>query len=177
MADDTQKIFNFILSEEQVLLQDMARQFFRDKVGTANLRKLRDSEDADGIDRDIWQEAVGLGFAGILIPEEYGGTGFGLTGMGLVMQEAGRVLAATPLLSSSIISSLLLLQAGSENQKQDILPKIADGSQLVALALEESGHHNPRLVALSCVETDGGLTLNGQKTLCLMAISLTNLLL
>ncbi len=167
MADDTQKIFNFILSEEQVLLQDMARQFFRDKVGTANLRKLRDSEDADGIDRDIWQEAVGLGFAGILIPEEYGGTGFGLTGMGLVMQEAGRVLAATPLLSSSIISSLLLLQAGSENQKQDILPKIADGSQLVALALEESGHHNPCLVALSCVETDGGLTLNGQKTFVL----------
>ena len=141
-ADEAQKS-NFVLSEEHVLLQDMARQFFREDVAVANLRKLRDEGGPDGIDRSVWAKAVELGFAGILIPEEYGGTDFGMVGMGLVMQEAGRSLAATPLLSSSIISASLILSAGDENQKQTLLPGLAGGELLISLALEETGHHNP----------------------------------
>ncbi|MGC6512647.1 MAG: acyl-CoA dehydrogenase family protein [Parvibaculales bacterium] len=155
---------SFVLSEEHVLLQDMARQFFREDVAVANLRRLRDEDNPDGIDRDVWAKAVELGFAGILIPEAYGGTDFGMVGMGLVMQEAGRCLAATPLLSSSIISASLILSAGSDAQKQALLPGLASGEMLVSLALEETGHHNPSMTSLPA-ETDGdGLMLSGNKT-------------
>ena len=86
----------FVLSEEQTMLQDMAAQFFSEQAPVANLRKLRDNEDALGYDADIWSQIVELGFAGILIPENYGGTGFGPLGMGIIFEQAGRTLAASP---------------------------------------------------------------------------------
>ena len=158
---------DFILSEEQTMLRDTAKQFFSEQVPISNLRKLRDEESLDGIDREVWIQAAELGLAGILIPEAYGGTDFGVTGMGLVMEEAGRTLAATPLFSSSILSTLILLEAASENQKQAILPAIAAGEMIVAVALEESGHHNPAAVSMSAEKKDGGFVLNGGKTFVL----------
>ena len=158
---------DFILSEEQTMLRDTAKQFFSEQVPISNLRKLRDEESEDGIDREVWKQAAELGLAGILIPEAYGGTDFGVTGMGLVMEEAGRTLAATPLFSSSILSTLILLEAASENQKQAILPAIAAGEMIVAVALEESGHHNPAAVSMSAEKKDGGFVLNGRKTFVL----------
>ena len=158
---------DFILSEEQTMLRDTAKQFFSEQVPISNFRKLRDEESADGIDREVWKQASELGLAGILIPEAYGGTDFGITGMGLVMEEAGRTLAATPLFSSSILSTLIMLEAASENQKQSILPAIAAGEMIVAVALEESGHHNPAAISLSAEKKDGGLVLNGRKTFVL----------
>ena len=131
---------DFILSEEQTMLRDTAKQFFSEQVPISNLRKLRDEESVDGIDREVWKQAAELGLAGILIPEVYGGTDFGVTGMGLVMEEAGRTLAATPLFSSSILSTLILLEAASEGQKQAILPAIAKGE----MELWEQGNQ-PRL--------------------------------
>ena len=158
---------DFILSEEQTMLRDTAKQFFSEQVPISNLRKLRDEESADGIDRDVWKQASELGLAGILIPEAYGGTDFGITGMGLVMEEDGRTLAASPLFSSSILSTLVLLEAASEDLKQAILPAIAAGEMIVAVALEESGHHNPAAISLSAEKKDGGLVLNGRKTFVL----------
>lgn len=158
---------DFILTEEQTMLRDTAKQFFSEQVPISNLRKLRDEDNADGIDRDVWKQAAELGLAGILIPEAYGGTDFGMTGMGLVMEEAGRTLAATPLFSSSILSTLILLEAASEDQKQAILPAIAAGEMIVAVALEESGHHNPAAISLNAEKKDGGFILNGRKTFVL----------
>ena len=166
MPETAKETPSFILNEEQVLLQDMAKQFFNEQVPVANLRKLRDEENPDGIDRAVWQQAVELGFAGMLIPEEYGGTDFGMVGMGLVMQEAGRSLAATPLLSSAILSASVILKAGSEEQKQALLPGIAGGELLVTLALEETGHHNPAMTSMTAASAgaNDGLELNGKKT-------------
>ncbi len=158
---------DFILSEEQTMLRDTAKQFFSEQVPISNLRKLRDEESEDGIDREVWKQAAELGLAGILIPEAYGGTDFGVTGMGLVMEEAGRTLAATPLFSSSILSTLILLEAASEDQKQAILPAIASGEMIVAVALEESGRHNPAAVSMIAEKKDGGFVLNGCKTFVL----------
>ena len=166
-ANTEQPKTDFILSEEQTMLRDTAKQFFSEQVPISNLRKLRDEESEDGIDREVWKQAAELGLAGILIPEAYGGTDFGVTGMGLVMEEAGRTLAATPLFSSSILSTLILLEAASENQKQAILPAIAAGEMIVAVALEESGHHNPVAVSMSAEKKDGGFVLNGRKTFVL----------
>ncbi|MCH1542010.1 MAG: acyl-CoA dehydrogenase family protein, partial [Alphaproteobacteria bacterium] len=69
-----------VLTEEQTMLRDMAKDFFTEQVPVTNLRKLRDDEDELGYDKAVWAQIVELGFAGILIPEEHGGTGFGPMG-------------------------------------------------------------------------------------------------
>ena len=108
----------FVLSEEQTMLRDMAKQFFSEQVPVTNLRQLRDDGSEDGFDRDVWKQIVELGFAGILIPEEMGGTGFGPMGIGIVMQEAGRTLAASPLYSTAVLGAGMIMAAGSEKEKE-----------------------------------------------------------
>ena len=152
-----------VLTEEQIMLRDMAKQFFTEQVAVANLRKLRDENDEAGYSPDIWKQIVELGFAGILIPEKYGGTGFGAMGLGIVMQEAGRVLAASPLYSTAVLGAGLVLELGSEEQKAEWLPKIANGELISALALEESGHHNPRTTNMSAQKSGDDFVLNGDK--------------
>lgn len=156
-----------VLSEEQTMLKDMAKDFFAEQVPVTNLRKLRDEEDENGYDKEVWQQIVELGFAGILIPEEQGGTGFGPMGLGIVMKEAGRTLAATPLYATAVLGAGLVLKAGSEAQKANLLPKIAAGELLMALALEERNHHNPAAVATTATKDGGDYVLNGEKTFVL----------
>ncbi len=157
----------FVLSEEQTMLRDMAAQFFAEQVPTSNLRKLRDSDDALGYDPAIWQQIVELGFAGILIPEEFGGTGFGATGMGIVMQQAGRTLAASPLFATSCLGAGMILEMGREEQKKQLLPQVAEGSLLLAVAIDEASHHNPSHIACTANKDGGNYVLNGQKSFVL----------
>ena len=152
-----------VLTEEQTMLRDMAKDFFTEQVPVTNLRKLRDEEDADGYDKAVWQQIVELGFAGILIPEEHGGTGFGPMGLGIVMKEAGRTLAASPLYSTAVLGAGLVMAAGSETQKAELLPKIAAGELLTALALDETTHHNPLNTAMAAEKSSDGYTLSGEK--------------
>lgn len=156
-----------VLSEEQTMLKDMAKDFFAEQVPVTNLRKLRDEEDENGYDKEVWQQIVELGFAGILIPEEQGGTGFGPMGLGIVMKEAGRTLAATPLYATAVLGAGLILKAGSESQKAELLPKIAGGELLMALALEERAHHNPAAIATTATKDGGDYVLSGEKTFVL----------
>ena len=153
----------FVLSEEQTMLRDMAKQFFSEQVPVTNLRQLRDDGSEDGFDRDVWKQIVELGFAGILIPEEMGGTGFGPMGIGIVMQEAGRTLAASPLYSTAVLGAGMIMAAGSENQKKELLPKIAAGELLLALAIDETNHHNPANIAMAATRDGNDFVLSGEK--------------
>ena len=153
----------FVLSEEQTMLRDMAKQFFSEQVPVTNLRQLRDDGSEDGFDRDVWKQIVELGFAGILIPEEMGGTGFGPMGVGIVMQEAGRTLAASPLYSTAVLSAGMIMAAGSENQKKELLPQIAAGELLMALAIDETNHHNPANIAMAATRVGENFLLSGEK--------------
>lgn len=153
----------FVLSEEQTMLRDMAKQFFSEQVPVTNLRQLRDDGSEDGFDRDVWKQIVELGFAGILIPEEMGGTGFGPMGIGIVMQEAGRTLAASPLYSTAVLGAGMIMAAGSENQKKELLPKIAAGEFLLALAIDETNHHNPANIAMAATRDGDDFVLSGEK--------------
>ena len=153
----------FVLTEEQTMLKDMAKDFFTEQVPVANLRKLRDEEDADGYDKAVWKQIVELGFAGILIPEEHGGTGFGPMGLGIVMKEAGRTLAASPLYSTAVLGAGLIMAAGSDPQKAALLPQIAAGETLTALALEETNHHNPLNTSMVAEKSGDGFSLTGDK--------------
>ena len=152
-----------VLTEEQSLLRDAAKSWVSEKSPVTAFRKMRDSGSADGFDRAAWKEIAEMGWAGILIPEEFGGSGLGYLTLGLVLEEMGRTLTASPLLSTSIAATALLL-AGNDAQKAEWLPKIAEGKIIAALAVDEGPHHAPEKIALTAVKSGGGYTLTGKKS-------------
>lgn len=85
-----------VLNEEQRLLRDTARDFLSSSAPVRALRKLRDEHDPLGYDNGLWRQMAQLGWASIILPEEYGGLDFGFTGLGVVLEECGRTLAASP---------------------------------------------------------------------------------
>lgn len=157
----------FVLTEEQQILRDSAKGFIAEKSPVTELRRLRDSNDENGFDTGLWSQMAEMGFAGIIIPEEYGGAGFGYRGLGLVLEEAGRTLAASPLVSTSLLCASALLIGGSEDQKKALLPEIASGNLVMALAMDEGAHHNPASIEASAAKDGDGYVLNGTKSFVL----------
>ncbi|WP_420559388.1 acyl-CoA dehydrogenase family protein [Tepidicaulis sp.] len=156
-----------VLNEEQALLKETAEQFFQEKVPVANFRKLRDSKDENGYDTAVWREIANLGFAGIMVPEQYGGTDFGPVGLGLVLEQAGRTLAATPLISTVLLAGSAIQHGGTSAQRQKYLPLIASGEIVMALALEEGAHHNPCAIATKAEAAGDNFKITGKKVFVL----------
>jgi alkylation response protein AidB-like acyl-CoA dehydrogenase len=156
-----------ILNDEQNMLKDSARDFCSSNTPIAQLRKLRDSDDPDAFDRATWKAMVELGWAGIPWPEEFGGLAFGYKGLGVVTEEAGRTLTASPLFASVWVGGTAINIGGNDSQKAELLPAIAGGELLVALALEESHRHSPYGIATTATSSAGGYVLNGSKTFVL----------
>ena len=156
-----------ILNEEQNMLKDTAKDFCTNSTPIDRLRKLRDEDNPDGFDRDTWAAMVELGWAGIPFPEEHGGLAFGYKGLGVVTEETGRTLAASPLYATVWVAGTAINIGGSDAQKSELLAKIASGGLLMALALEESHRHNPYGIAMTAEASGDGFTLNGSKTFVL----------
>ncbi len=156
-----------ILNEEQNMLKDSAKDFCSNSAPIDQLRKLRDEENPDGFDRDTWKSMVELGWAGIPWPEEHGGLAFGYKGLGVVTEETGRTLTASPLFATVWTGGTLIHLGGSDAQKSELLPLVAGGQLLLALALEESHRHNPYGVATTASAKDDGFELSGEKTFVL----------
>jgi alkylation response protein AidB-like acyl-CoA dehydrogenase len=153
-----------ILNEEQTMLRDAAKSWVSEKSPVTAFRKLRDSGNADGFDRAAWAEMAEMGWAGILIPEEFGGSGLDYLTMGLVLEETGRTLTASPLLSSALIATSALLLGGNDVQKKEWLPKFASGKAIGTLALDEGPHHAPANTALAATRDGNGWKLSGKKS-------------
>ncbi len=151
----------FVLSEEQQMLRDSARSFANEKLPISQLRKLR--EKGEGFDGTTWREMAELGFTGVLIPEEFGGSNFGYLGLGQVLEAQGRTIAASPLVSTALIGASALVIAGSQAQKETYLPQIASGDLITALAVDEGAHHDPSHIKLAAKKSAGGYTLSGDK--------------
>ncbi len=132
-----------VLTEEQSMLRDSARGLISDKAPVSHLRSLRDSKDATGFSRELWKAFAEMGFSGLLVPENFGGSGLGCVEAGVVMEEIGRTLMPSPFLSTAVLAVSALSRGGSEAQKSAHLPKIADGSLLAALAVDEGAKHRP----------------------------------
>ncbi|WP_315717092.1 MULTISPECIES: acyl-CoA dehydrogenase family protein [unclassified Bradyrhizobium] len=154
-----------LLTEEQSMLRDSARGLISDHAPIAHLRKLRDDRDATGFSRQLWATFAEMGFAGLLVPEEHGGSGLGAVEAGVVMEEIGRTLMPSPFLATSVLSASALARAGSAAQKSEYLPKIASGALLAALALDEGAKHRPLHTALQAVRSGNGFKLNGAKAM------------
>ena len=158
-----------VLNEEQVMLKDAAAGFLSENATVAHLRELRDGGSDSGYSADVWNEMVQMGWAGIAIDEGFGGIGYGYTGLGLVLEQVGRNLSASPLQSSVLVSATLIAQLGSAAQKEALLPAIAGGEKLVSLALQEGPHHAPEHCALGAESRGNGYLLNGSKVMVLDA--------
>jgi alkylation response protein AidB-like acyl-CoA dehydrogenase len=153
-----------VLNEEQQLLKDSAQEFFSEKLPVDTIRQLRDSGDVSGFRSDVWKEMSAMGWPAVAIPEEYGGLGFGFVGLGLLLQAAGRNLSPSPLLSTAALGASALLLGGTEQQKQEILPGIASGETVVALAVQEGPVFNPKNIACEAVATERGFSISGEKS-------------
>src|SRR3954449_12792885 len=151
-----------VLDEQQAMLQESARSFLADKAPVAHLRKLREDRDADGFSRDLWKEFAEMGFTGVLVPEEHGGLALGNIEAGTIMEEIGRNLTPSPFLSTAIVGVSALLRANGE-RKGKLLPKIAAGELLMALAVDERAKHGPRQIAMSAKRSGNGFALSGTK--------------
>jgi alkylation response protein AidB-like acyl-CoA dehydrogenase len=152
-----------VLNEEQSMLRDSARGLISDKAPVSHLRQLRDANDATGFSRDLWRAFAEIGFAGLLVPENFGGSGLGAVEAGVVMEEIGRTLMPSPYLSTAVLAASALSRGGSAAQKTTYLPKIADGSLLAALAIDEGAKHRPLQTKMQAVRAGNGFRLNGAK--------------
>jgi len=156
-----------VLNEEQTMIRDGAKSWVQEKSPVTAFRKVRDSGNEDGFDRAAWKEMAEMGWAGILIPEEFGGTGLGYLTLGLVLEETGRTLTASPLISTALTATTALLLGGSDAQKKKYLPQIAEGNLIATLAVDEGPHHAPEKIALKAEKSGSGFKLNGKKNFVL----------
>ncbi len=156
-----------VLTEEQSMLKDQAHAWARDESPVTKFRQMRDSGAANGYDSATWQEMAAMGWTGILIPEALGGSGMDYATFGVVLEETGRQLVASPLLASGLVGASALLLGGNDAQKQQWLPGIAAGTSIVTLAIDEGPHHAPEQVALAAAASGDGFKLDGSKVFVL----------
>jgi len=154
-----------VLTEEQSMLRDSARGLISDKAPVSHLRRLRDSKDATGFSRELWKEFAEMGFAGLLVAEEFGGSGLGCVEAGVVMEEIGRSLMPSPFLSTAVVVASALSRGGNSAQKAEYLPKISIGNLLASLAIDEGAKHRPLQTELKATRAGNGFKLSGAKAL------------
>ena len=152
-----------VLNEEQSMLRDSARGLISDKAPVAHLRKLRDAKDDIGFSRDLWGTFAEMGFAGLLVPEEFGGSGLGCVEAGVVMEEIGRTLMPSPFLSTGVVAATALTRGGNAAQKSEYLTRLAKGGLIASLAVDEGAKHRPLKTAMQAVRAGNGFKLNGAK--------------
>ena len=156
-----------LFNEEQQYLKDTAKDFVQKNAPINHFRELRDSKDETGYSKELWKQMAELGWAGILISEEYGGSDFGMMGMGGILEETGRCLVPSPLFATALLGASLIGLGGKADQKKDLLPKIAKGELTTAFALEEGSRHTPYRISTTAKKKGKDFVLNGKKTFVL----------
>ena len=147
-----------VLTEEQTMLRDMAREWADNESPVTAFRKMRNGAPQTFYDREAWAAQAEMGWAGILVPEEQGGVGMGYLSLGMVLEQLGRNLAATPLAATAAATTAILI-GGSDAQKAAWLPRIASGEIVATLAIDEGPRFAPDKIA---TKVEGG-KLSGAK--------------
>ena len=157
----------FSFSEEQEELRRVVRRFLETTSPLSETRRLMDT--AEGYEPAVWKQlSQELALPGVQIPEAYGGQGFGFVELGVVLEEMGRALYCGPYFGSVALGANAILNAGDEAQKQALLPAIAAGESIAALAFAEpNGRWDAEGVALEARQAAGGFTLHGEKSFVL----------
>ncbi|MEZ5764366.1 MAG: acyl-CoA dehydrogenase family protein [Xanthobacteraceae bacterium] len=150
---------NFDFSDDQKQLRDQARRFLAEKCTTKQVRQVLEGKDT--YDRALWKGLAELGFLGVAIPEEFGGSGAGHLELAVLAEELGRVVAPVPVASSIYLAAEAIMIAGTDAQKRKYLPGLASGEKIATLALFE-GKGNPSPAAVKASVSNGALS--GVKT-------------
>ena len=160
-----------LLTEEQEMLRDSAKGWVTDHSPVSAMRKIRDGGSEIGFDPATFKSIAGMGWTGVVIPEDFGGSDFGYRSMGVILEEFGRKLVAAPLIGSAIGAASALKLGGTDAQKNEWLPKIADGSAVAALAIDEGPRYAPEKIALAATKKGNGYSLSGNKTFVLEGLA------
>lgn len=155
---------DYAFSEEQKMLQKAVRDFLVANCPTKFVREME--QDEKGYSPKLWQEMAELGWMGLAFPEKYGGSGRSFLDLAILLHEMGRAMLPGPFLSSVVLGGLPILDAGSEEQKAEYLPKIATGEAIFTLALTEpSASYDAASIEVRATATadDEGYILNGTK--------------
>jgi alkylation response protein AidB-like acyl-CoA dehydrogenase len=157
----------FSFSSEQEEFRSVLRRFLEEKSPPSTVRRLMETE--TGWDRGAWRELnQQLGLTAIHIPEAYGGQGFGFVELGIVLEEMGRALLCAPYFASTVLAATAIVNAGTEPQKRDLLPAIAEGDCIATLAFTEpNGRWDASGVELTATSSGGRFRLDGVKSFVL----------
>jgi alkylation response protein AidB-like acyl-CoA dehydrogenase len=145
---------NFDFSDDLKQLRDQARRFLSDQCTSAVVRRSADGQELFAA--ELWREIGAMGWIGAAIPETFGGAGLGYEGLCVLAEEIGRVVAPVPFGSSAYLAAEAILTAGSDAQRREWLPKLADGSAIGCFALSE-GSGNPEPGAIHARAVGGYL--------------------
>jgi acyl-CoA dehydrogenase len=157
-----------LLNDDEKMLSETAEGFFKDKAPVSELRKLRDMRDEHGYSQSLWSEMAEMGFAGVLVPEDQGGVDMGVTAAGLLAEQMGRNLSASPFFSTSVLSATALKNSGGDLAKA-WLEKISGGEAVVSFALDEGPKHNPLATDSRATRSGNGFKISGSKAMVLDA--------
>ncbi|MCH8815270.1 MAG: acyl-CoA dehydrogenase [Chloroflexi bacterium] len=150
------------LDEQQELLRNFARDFLEKECPETLVREME--EDEKGYSPDLWQKMAKQGWMGLIISEDYGGTGMNLCELVVLIEEFGRALVPGPFVPTVVLGGVPIMHAGSDEQKSELLPKIAAGDLIMTMALTEpSAKWTADGVHLEAKKDGGGYVLNGTK--------------
>lgn len=153
---------DYSFSEDQNMIRETVNKFLENECPKERIRELMSDE--KGYDPAMWRKMAELGWMGLVIPEEYDGTGMGYLDLMILIEEMGRNILPAPYFSTVALCSLPVIEFGTEEQKQKILPGIASGEEIWTLALtESSGTHDAAEIELSAVMEKDEYVLNGTK--------------
>ena len=126
---------DYSVTERQEMLRRVARDFFTKELPKSLVEELVD--DPQGYKPDLWKKMADLGWMGLIVPEDYCGFGGNYLDLVILLEEAGRACLPGPFFSTAVTGALTIIEAGSEHQKQELLPRIASGDAIVTVALSE----------------------------------------
>jgi alkylation response protein AidB-like acyl-CoA dehydrogenase len=154
---------NLAFSDEQEQLRQSVRRFLADKSPMSEVRRLMGTQ--PGYDPAVWaQLAQQLGLLGLAIPREYGGSGFGFAELAIVLEEMGRALFCGPYFSTAVLATAAILSAADDQHKKQLLPDIAVGQMIAALAVaEDDGRWDAAAVRLDAIPAGDRYLLTGHK--------------
>ena len=153
-----------IITEEQKMLKDSASELFMAKATVIQMRKLRDTQYTP-FDQSLWEEMVAMGWTALTVPENYNGLDFGFVGLGQILEEAGKNLSKSPLISSILLGASALRLSDNEALKVRSFPGVMEGTSQLAFAIQEGKHHQTTSFKTQAVLEGENYIINGSKTI------------
>ena len=164
-----------VLSEDETMLADAAKGILDRAAPVTAFRALRDSRDALKYRPDLLAVLAENGLVAPNIAEDDGGVGMGAVAAGVIAEQSAHNLAAAPLLSAAMAAELIT-RLGSDAQREEMLPAIMAGEMMVAVALDETGRHDPSKLAATASGSGDACTVSGRKTAVVDAVGANILL-